>query len=89
VEIFNTGSAAINGWTLAFTFPGNQRITNGWNATWTQAPGSAAVTASNVDYNRTIPAGGSVRDLGFQASYTGTNARPAGFTLNGASCAVA
>jgi endoglucanase len=88
VQISNTGSAAINGWTLAFTFPGNQRISNGWNATWTQAPGSAAVTASNVDFNRTIPAGGSVRDLGFQASYTGANARPASFTLNGAACTV-
>lgn len=89
VRIANRGTAAINGWTLAFTFAGNQRITNGWNATWTQAPGSANVTATNVDYNRTIPAGGSVQDLGFQAGYTGTNARPGNFTLNGVACSVA
>jgi endoglucanase len=89
VRIANSGTAAINGWTLAFSFAGNQRISNGWNATWTQAPGSANVTATNVDHNRTIPAGGSVQDLGFQASYTGANARPANFTLNGAACTVA
>ncbi len=89
VAIANTGTAAVNGWTLAFSFAGNQRITNGWVANWTQAPGSANVTATNVDHNRTIPAGGSVRDMGFQATYSGTNARPANFTLNGSPCTVA
>jgi endoglucanase len=89
LQIANTGTAAVNGWTLAFSFAGNQRITNGWVANWTQAAGSANVTATNVDHNRTIPAGGSVRDMGFQATYSGTNARPANFTLNGSPCTVA
>jgi len=89
VTIANTGTTAINGWTLAFSFAGNQRLSNGWAATWTQAAGSANVTAVNLDFNRTIPAGGSVRDLGFQAAYSGTNARPANFTVNGSACAVA
>jgi endoglucanase len=89
VSIANTGTTAINGWTLAFTFGGNQRISNGWGATWTQAAGGAGVTAVNADFNRTIPAGGSVRDMGFQATYTGTNARPATFTVNGSACAAA
>ncbi|MFL6144591.1 MAG: cellulase family glycosylhydrolase [Labedaea sp.] len=89
VQIANGGTAAINGWTLAFSFAGNQRISSGWGATWTQAAGSANVTAVNLDYNRTIPAGGSVRDMGFQAGYTGTNSRPANFTVNGSACTAA
>lgn len=89
ITITNTGTSTINGWTLAFTFAGNQRISNGWNATWTQAPGSATVTASNMDYNRTIAAGATVRDMGFNANYSGTNARPASITLNGAACTTA
>jgi endoglucanase len=89
VSIANTGTAAISGWTLAFTFPGNQRITNGWNATWTQPAGSANVTATNADHNRVIGAGSSATGLGFNAGYTGTNARPAAFAVNGQTCAIA
>ncbi|MCX7681315.1 MAG: cellulose binding domain-containing protein, partial [Anaerolineae bacterium] len=54
VTIRNNSASAINGWTLAWTFPGNQQITNIWNATHTQS--GASVTARNVDYNATIPA---------------------------------
>jgi len=89
VTIANTGTTAINGWTLAFSFAGNQRISNGWSATWTQAAGSANVTAVNADFNRTIAAGASVKDIGFQAAYTGTNARPTNFTINGSACTAA
>jgi endoglucanase len=89
LSIANTGTSAISNWTLGFTFPGNQRITNGWNATWTQAAGSANVTATPAGHNGLIPAGQSVTDLGFNASYTGTNGRPTAFTVNGRSCTVA
>jgi hypothetical protein len=83
VSITNTGSAAINGWTLRFTFPGNQQISQGWSATWTQS--TAAVTATNLSYNGTLAAGASV-GIGFNATFTGTNTRPTSFTLNGATC---
>ena len=86
VSIANTGSAAISGWTLAFTFPGNQRIASGWAATWTQAAGSGNVTATPADHNRVIGAGQSVTGLGFTASYTGANASPPTFTVNGQTC---
>jgi acetylxylan esterase len=43
------------------------------------------VTARNVSYNATIPAGGSV-GIGFQATHTGNTGRPASFTLNGTAC---
>jgi endoglucanase len=89
VSIANTGTSAISGWTLAFTFGGNQRITNGWGAAWNQPAGSASVTAASLDYNRVIAAGTSVTGLGFNANYTGGNARPAAFTLNGRACTTA
>src|SRR5262249_33903281 len=36
VTVTNRGPA-ITGWTLGFTFPGNQRVSNAWNATVTQS----------------------------------------------------
>ncbi len=86
VSIANTGSAPVSGWALTFTFPGNQRITSGWNAAWSQPAGGEEVTATNLDHNRTIGAGSSVTGLGFNAGYSGTNATPASFALNGTAC---
>ncbi|MEU7994782.1 PHB depolymerase family esterase [Micromonospora sp. NPDC049060] len=86
VTVTNTGTTTVNGWSLAFTLPAGQSITNGWNATY--APTSGAVTARNVSYNATIAPGTSV-SVGFQATHTGDTGRPASFTLNGATCAIA
>ncbi|MDG9677161.1 PHB depolymerase family esterase [Micromonospora sp. DH14] len=86
ITITNTGTSAVNGWSLVFTLPGGQTITSGWNATY--SPNSGQVTARNVAYNGGIPANGSVT-IGFQATHTGNNARPSSFTLNGASCTIA
>jgi endo-1,4-beta-xylanase len=85
ITIKNNGSSTINGWTLGWTFPGNQKITNMWNATYTQS--GAAVTAKNAAYNSAIPAKGSVT-FGFNLSYSGSNAKPADFTLNGTVCSL-
>ncbi|MFI7515645.1 PHB depolymerase family esterase [Micromonospora echinofusca] len=86
VTVTNTGTAAVDGWSLAFTLPAGQNITNGWNATY--APTSGAVTARNVSYNATIAPGASV-SVGFQATHTGDTGRPASFTLNGVTCTIA
>ncbi|MFF9086494.1 cellulose binding domain-containing protein [Streptomyces sp. NPDC014991] len=83
VTVTNTGSTPVNGWKLAFTLPAGQRITSAWGAGVT--PSSGAVTASNLAYNPQIPAGGKA-SFGFQGTYGGTFARPAGFSLNGAAC---
>jgi cellulase/cellobiase CelA1 len=83
VTINNTGSTAINGWTLTFTFPGDQHITNGWNGTPSQSGGNVSI--SNLSFNSVIPAGGSTA-LGFQGTWTNSDATPAAFTLNGATC---
>jgi cellulase/cellobiase CelA1 len=79
VKITNNGTTAKNGWTLKWTFPGNQQITNSWSATCTQS--GTSVTATNAAYNATIPAGGSV-EFGFTMNYSGTNATPTNFTVN-------
>lgn len=86
VSIANTGTSALSGWTLSFTFAGNQRMTNGWGANWSHTAGSATVTATNADHNRVIAAGQSVTGLGFNATYSGTNTTPSDFTVNGKAC---
>lgn len=85
VTITNRGPS-INSWTLTWNFGGNQTISNAWNSTVTQS--GAAVTARNVSWNGSILTNASVT-FGFQASYSGTNARPAEFRLNNNPCTVA
>ncbi|MFI8214522.1 cellulose binding domain-containing protein [Streptomyces sp. NPDC085932] len=86
VTVKNTGSAAVDGWRLGFTLPSGQRVTSAWNATLSGTSG--AVTASPVAHNARIAAGGT-QSFGFQGTYSGTFAKPSGFTLNGTACSVA
>jgi hypothetical protein len=83
LTVANTGSAPVTGWTLRFAFRGDQAITSGWSAVWSQA--GTAVTARNMDYNATIPPGGSV-GIGFQGTWHASDAAPNAFTLNGTTC---
>ena len=83
VTVANTGSSAVNGWTLGFTLPAGQAVTNSWNATLSGSSG--ALTARNVSHNGSIPAGGST-SFGFQGTYSGSFASPSSFTLNGSAC---
>jgi O-glycosyl hydrolase len=83
ITITNTGTSAINGWSLGFTLGSGQTITSGWSATY--SPTSGQVTATNLSYNASIPPGGSTT-IGFQASHSGNSAPPGGFTLNGIAC---
>jgi hypothetical protein len=55
ITISNTGTAAITGWDVTFTFGGDQRISSGWNLTFSQT--GAAVTLHNAAWNTTIGAG--------------------------------
>ena len=86
MAVANTGSGTINGWTLTWTWPGNQQVSNAWNATVTQS--GTQVTARNVSYNAAISAGART-NFGFQATYSGTNTAPTQFTLNGSACTTA
>ncbi|MEE1761233.1 MULTISPECIES: cellulase family glycosylhydrolase [unclassified Streptomyces] len=84
IVIRNTGTAAVSGWTLAFTFANGQTVTNMWGGTATQSGGSVSVKPAS--YTSTIPAAGSVT-VGFIGSKGTTNTAPTAFTLNGAACA--
>jgi arabinoxylan arabinofuranohydrolase len=85
ITIRNNGTIGLYGWELSFSFPGNQTITNLWNGGYTQD--GNVVTVSNETWNAIIPAGGTV-NFGFNLSFSGTNAKPTDFTLNGAACSV-
>ena len=86
VTVRNTGGSAVNGWTLTWSFPADQRITNMWGGTPAQS--GSEVSVASAPYTASIPASGSVV-VGFTASRTGTNPSPTAFALNGAACAVA
>jgi cellulase/cellobiase CelA1 len=83
VTIANTGTTTFNGWTLAFTFPGDEKISNAWNATVTQS--GKSVSAVNMSYNSTI-APGSSQSFGFQGTWTSSAASPTAFSVNGVTC---
>ncbi len=85
ITLANTGAARINGWVLVFRFGGDQVITSTWNAATSQDEGLVALR--NLSWNTVIPAGGSV-SVGFQGTWTTSNAAPGSFTLNGVPCAV-
>jgi cellulose 1,4-beta-cellobiosidase len=73
VTVSNPSATAANGWTVTWTWPGNQQVTNMWNADNQQ--NGQSETVSNSSYNGTI-APGSNTSFGFQASYSGSNASP-------------
>lgn len=84
VTVTNNG-AAKSSWALKWSYAGNQKVTSGWNAKLSQS--GTAVTAANESYNGTLATGGSA-SFGFQGTYSGTNAIPATFTLDGVTCNV-
>ncbi|MFE2916395.1 cellulose binding domain-containing protein [Kitasatospora indigofera] len=84
VTLRNTGPTALQGWSLGWSFPADQRITNAWNAVLTQS--GAGVTAKDLGWNGAVAPGGTA-SFGFQADRTGANDAPVRFTLNGAVCA--
>ncbi|MGW7202028.1 cellulase family glycosylhydrolase [Streptomyces sp. NPDC054837] len=86
ITIRNTGTAAVNGWTLGFSFANGQTVSNMWGGTPTQT--GAAVSVAPASYTSTIPAAGSVT-VGFIGTKGATNAAPTAFTLSGSACTTA
>jgi endo-1,4-beta-xylanase len=85
VTIANTGTAPINGWTLAFAFAAGQTITQGWSATWSQSGGQ--VTATSLSWNANLAPGTSTV-IGFNGAWSGSNPSPTTFALDGTACSV-
>ena len=68
---------------MKWSFPGDQKVTNAWNATVTQS--RQAATATNLSYNCAIAPGGNVQ-FGFQSTWASNDTSPTSFTLNGSAC---
>ncbi|MFD7656798.1 cellulase family glycosylhydrolase [Actinosynnema sp. NPDC059797] len=83
VTIANLGSSPVSGWTLTYSYAGNQALQQGWSGTWSQS--AKKITVTNASWNGTIPAKGGV-SAGAIFSYSGGNAKPTDFAVNGAPC---
>ncbi|MCH0561594.1 MULTISPECIES: cellulose-binding domain-containing protein [unclassified Streptomyces] len=78
-----TTADALDDWSVAWSFPDGQRITQMWDARFSQSgPG---VTVGATGYSTPVPVGGTV-SFGFLGTWQGRNADPKGFTLNGQTC---
>jgi hypothetical protein len=84
LDVTNTGTEPVNGWTLAFTLPRAwESFGGGWSATW--AADGASVSAASVDGNAVIAPGATV-NIGYVGNYAGPNVLPTVFALNGTVC---
>jgi hypothetical protein len=84
VTLTNTGTTAWTGWSLGFTYPGDQRVTSSWN-TGSLTQSGQSVTATNASYNGAVAAAAST-SFGVQGTWTNSDAPPTSFTVNGAAC---
>ncbi len=87
VAVTNTGPNAINGWTLAFSFPASTESvsSSNWNANWSET--GTNVVATNVSWDGYLaPDSGNSVSIGFVANQNGAYPSPASFTLNGTVC---
>ncbi|HCA85408.1 MAG TPA: mannan endo-1,4-beta-mannosidase [Streptomyces sp.] len=85
VTVRNTGSSAIDGWSLEWTFPSGQSVTAMWGGTADQS--GADVTVTSVSWTQRIAAGSSI-EIGFTGRWNGSNNSPTAFALNEAACTV-
>jgi Glycosyl hydrolase family 12/Cellulose binding domain len=81
--VTNTGTRPVSGWTLTWSFAGDQRISDLWDGNFTQSGQRVSVT--NASYDATIAPATSVT-IGFTGTRTGSDAPPAAFQLNGTGC---
>ncbi|NED36283.1 cellulase family glycosylhydrolase [Streptomyces sp. SID8499] len=71
VTVKNSGTVALKSWKVTWTWPGAQKITNIWNATYTQS--GATVTAVNAAHNGAVAPGTST-SFGFGGAPGGATA---------------
>ncbi|MEF9906428.1 glycoside hydrolase family 18 chitinase [Streptomyces sp. P9-A2] len=76
----NTGTTALNSWTVEWDFPSGTSVTSAWDADVTSSGNHW--TGKNKSWNGTLAPGASI-SFGFNGSGTGA---PAGCKLNGGSC---
>ncbi|WP_266384742.1 cellulase family glycosylhydrolase [Streptomyces canus] len=57
VKVTNSGSTALSSWKVTWTWPGSQKVTSLWNASYTQT--GSTVTATNASHNGAVAVGAS------------------------------
>lgn len=85
VAVTNNRASKLGSWKLTFGFGAGQEVTQGWDGAWKQS--GRKVTVTNSDWNGELAPGAAVSS-GFLASWTGENAAPTSFRLNGRTCDV-
>ncbi|GAB3173213.1 endoglucanase [Micromonospora palomenae] len=81
LTVKNTGTAAVNPWSVTWAWPSGVSLASGWNATVTQS--GTTVTAAAPDWSRSLAAGASVT-IGFTAN--GAASAPGTVKLTGTAC---
>ena len=71
------GSAARNSWTVGWTFPSGQTITQLWNGSYTQS--GSSVTVRNASFNGALRAGART-SFGFTGRWNRNNGTPSSLT---------
>lgn len=84
ISITNTGQTPDNGWTLTYTFSGDQQATNVWGASATQT--GQQVKLTNLPWDASIPPAATLTSVGMSGTWTTSDAGPTGFALNGVPC---
>ncbi|GAA1244145.1 hypothetical protein GCM10009665_38700 [Kitasatospora nipponensis] len=73
VTVTDTGTTATHGWTVTWTWPDGQQLTNSWNTVAQQS--GQGVSAANLSYNGTL-APGTGTTFGVQGTWSGVNGTP-------------
>lgn len=84
LTLTNRSTEPLNGWTLTYSYAGDQKLTSGWSGVWSQS--GKNVTVTNAAWNGTLAAGAAT-STGAQFTYSGANTAPTGFAVNGTTCA--
>jgi hypothetical protein len=82
VRISNSGKP-LTKWRLTFKLTGGEKVTEGWDGTWSQS--GTTVRVKSISGNGSLATGGTV-STGFMASRSGATSVPTSFKLNGKTC---
>jgi endoglucanase len=77
ITVTNNGTTPITGWTVTYSYTGNQKLSQGWSGNWSQS--GETITVTNMSWNGNLSPGASTQ-IGANFSYTGTNTAPAAVT---------
>jgi hypothetical protein len=85
ITVTNNGTTPITGWTLTYSYTGNQKLSQGWSGNWSQT--GETITVTNASWNGNLATGANTQ-IGANFSYSGTNTAPANVTCTPAGSTV-